>query len=258
MKQPPPLPPRKSTSAHDDSWIVRRLRKKGLNEKPGKFTGINFEGEMEGRHWKFHCSRRSRTRYQGEIRQRVYYGHRIEIEVSTTVSTRLTFARLQSAFERLVARTNRWFGAQPAPATEVLASGGYQIWTAEPEWTSRILSDPAIHGAIVTLLMPAEIPPNIGLKWWPGRITFSQRLNIRTVTESDFESWFAALKILAEEAEKTQPSKTIPLNAWEKWAIRSPLMAGCSMAALIFVLVIGFSFVVVGLLVLLAVLVSSR
>lgn len=165
---PPPLPPdrgsRTERSSDGEGWDGA-LRALGLAPDPKGLAGLNYIGERNGRAVKVHCSRRTRTRYSGEIRRTVYAGHRLEFRLATPVKTRLAISKPRSALERWGARTNRWFGASEIREGEMARH--FTIWASEPDWAIRFLDDPGAREAARRLLPVENLPPNIGLKWSP-------------------------------------------------------------------------------------------
>ena len=199
---PPPLPssPTEKANAADPKDWLGALYRMGFREEEGtpKLAGLNLVGEFEGRILKVHASRRSRTRYAGEIRYRTYHGHRIEFNAETTVKTRCAMSELRSPLAQWAAKSNRWFGAKeiPSPASSLER---YSIWASEPEWAGRFLAKPETASPLSCLLPEADTPPNIGLKWWPGFLTYSQRIDIQRVNAARMESWVRALLALARK-----------------------------------------------------------
>ena len=231
---PPPLPP----ADGDRDWIgaLHALGLEHDSEAPIQ-SGLNLRGMIDGHVVKVHASRRSRTRYSGEIRYRIYHGHRIEITVVTSVLTRCSLSRPTSSLERWGARTNRWFGA-----TEVQRKGGVcdflTIWASEPEWVESFINRSDVKEKIQVLLPESELPPNIGLKWWPGFLTYSQRIDITRVDAAKMTDWVRRLVELAALAEANPPTVQVPLNRWERWSLERPILAGCSVVGAIFAIAI--------------------
>ncbi|MDF1824834.1 MAG: hypothetical protein P1U68_09340 [Verrucomicrobiales bacterium] len=242
MAKPPPLPGRRKTgppplpAAGEDpnDWIAP-LKEMGLEDNPDfpAMAGLNLRGTVDGHVVKIHASRRSRTRYAGEIRYRNYHGHRIVIEVATPVMTRCAISHPANALERWAARTNRWFGA-----TEVLEKGEacdfLTIWATEPGWAESFLKRPDVIDRLCTLLPESELPPNVGLKWWPGFLSYSQRIDINQVNAEKMTRWVGSLIELAAFAEASPPAVEVSLNRWEVWSLKRPFFAGCAVVGALF------------------------
>ncbi|MDF1740930.1 MAG: hypothetical protein P1U86_17340 [Verrucomicrobiales bacterium] len=245
MAKPPPLPGRSGAgppplpSGVDPGDWLTPLMAMGLEhdtEAPIQ-AGLNLRGTVDGHIVKVHASRRSRTRYAGEIRYRSYHGHRIEISVTTSVMTRCAISRPANAFERWAARTNRWFGAaeveRKGEACDFLT-----IWATEKRWVEPFLNRSDVQEKIQILFPESDLPPNVGLKWWPGFLTYSQRIDITRVNAAKMTRWVRSLVELAALAEASPPTVEVPLNRWERWSLDQPILAGCAVVGSLFAIVI--------------------
>lgn len=264
MADPPPLPgqqravPPPLPSADDGRDWLAALQALGLehdSEAPIQ-SGLNLRGTIDGHVVKVHASRRSRTRYAGEIRYRSYHGHRIEITVLTSVLTRCALSRPTSGLEHWAARTNRWFGAKEVErkgdACEFLT-----IRASEPEWVEAFLNRPEVKESMRVLLPESDLPPSIGLKWGPGFLTYSQRIDITRVDAAKMTDWVRRLVQLAALAEADPPTVEIQLNRWERWSLQLPVLAGCLIVAAVFTIVILAGLVFTAALIGLSMLVSG-
>ncbi len=258
MAKPPPLPGRKGkgppplpSNIDPADWLAP-LMAMGLEpdtDAPA-LSGLNLRGTVDEHPLKVHVSRRSRTRYAGDIRYRTYHGHRIEITVTTPVMTRCAISHPANALERWAARTNRWFGA-----SEVEKKGDtcdfLTIWATEQRWVEPFLNRSDVEERIRILFPESDLPPNVGLKWWPGFLTYSQRIDITRVNAAKMTSWVRSLVELAALAEASPPTVKVPLNRWERWSLDQPVVAGCvvvgSLFAIIIVIGLVFTAALIGL-----------
>ncbi len=254
--EPPPLPSVVRGRENHGDWIAPLMAMGLENDSEAPIqSGLNLCGTVDGHVVKVHASRRSRTRYAGEIRYRAYHGHRIEITVTTPVMTRCALSRPTSGLERWGARTNRWFGA-----SEVERKGDacdfLTIWATEPGWVESFLNRSDVKERIRILLPELDLPPNVGLKWWPGFLTYSQRIDITRVDAAKMTLWVRSLVQLAALAEASPPAVVVSLNRWERWSLKQPILAGCLLVGAIFAIVILLGLVFTAALIGLSVLAS--
>lgn len=220
-----------------------------------KYSGTHHSS---GREVTVQCALRVRNRYLpgGEISRLTYHGHRLEIQVATSVATRLAISGPTNWLARLVAWTNRLQKASLVDARPALPDPPFQIWSTEPSWAAPFLQRPEVVPEIQKLLPQNALPPNIGIKWWPGHITYSQRLSLPGLREEQLAAWLDGVLRLAALAEQYPPLQHAELTKWEKWAGRNPVPAGCLICSLVGVATLVISFAVTALLVALAVLIS--
>lgn len=188
-----------------------------------KRVGLNYEGELNGRTLRVHCSMRRRTRYAGEIRYRTYAGHQLEFNLTTPLQTRLNFFKPTGFLKQLVARTNKWVGAEQLTDLD----GAYQhleVWAFEPTWAQTFLARPQVQQLVQALIPQEDSPHSVGLRLWPGQWTFTQRLPAADITTEKVERWVTALDRLAELAEQYPPSQTAELTRWEKMTADNPTL----------------------------------
>lgn len=237
---PPPVP--KKTN-----WMEECFQELGLAPDPKGLAGMNYIGIYRSREWKIHCSVRKRTKYtSADTSRRVYHGHRLEIEAHTSVGTRLNVVCPQSGLERWIAKTNRRFGAHLIENTGLPAI--FQVWANEKPWAETFVRK-AEFARLINVMMPAnDLAPNIGLKWWPGRLSFSQRQAIGKIDAEKLTNWIDAVADLAELAENNPPTQQMELNRFEKFAQKNPLGAGCLIFGSLFAIVILIAFLFVGIL----------
>ncbi len=205
-------------------------------------VGLNLKAKLGNHLFTVHVSRQSKTRYAagGDISWRAYHGHRFEFNVATPVSTRCAISRPASALERWVARSNRWF--KTSEVTQVGgACNGMAIWASEPEWASSFLNSTRAQESLAKLFPKDDLAPNIGLKWWPGFVTYSMRVDFTKIDADGMRSRMDALLDLVRAAECFPPRGIVQPNRWERFATAHPVPAGCLVIGLIFGLVIGIS-----------------
>lgn len=255
MNEPPPLPgsrdsgtptppPLPTSETAEPSWLDA-LYEMGFTDDTDVAikAGLNLIAEIDGVTVRLHASRRSRTRYAGEdLSYRVYHGHRIELTAKTGVGTRLAISFPQSGVERWAAKSNRWFGTTHLPG--VLPP--FTVWASEPEWAGPFLQKEETVGELNTLLPANDLPPNIGLKWWPGFLTYSQRLNIKKVNAEKMTAWVNSLVRLTKIAEANPPRTRVELNRWERWSLEKPMQAGCLLVGAFLAFFMLLAFLVVG------------
>lgn len=259
---PPPLPGSPSYASSMESEGLGSLSVGTLPEEPTWFAaleelgfeedtevavaaGLNLVAQIEGRKIRIHASRRTRTRHVGEMNYRVYHGHRIEMTAETSVCTRCAISIPRTKVERWGARTNRWVGAKEVEG----ACDPLTTWATEPEWAGPFLGRPDVRDEIGILFPKDDLPPNVGLKWWPGFLTYSQRLDIKKVNASRMRGWLEAVCRLAELAEASPPSREVELNRWERWSLEKPLQAGCVLIGGLFAILILLGLLFSGILV---------
>lgn len=239
---PPPVPPA-------DNWFEETLQDLGLTKAKQSMSGLDYSGKYRGREWKIHLSRRTRTKYSGSnVRRQVYIGHRLEIEARTSVGTRLTIACPTNGLQRWVAKFNAKFGATLIE-NNILAPP-LQVWANEPQWAERFIRIPEFATLVGKLMEADRLTSGIGLKWWPERLSFSQRIFISKVNAENLKEWINAVSNLAELAEADPPSQKVELNRWEKFSLDNPMGAGCAILGILFAVLMLVSALFVGFLLL--------
>lgn len=193
-------------------------------------AGRNYLATVEGRQIKVHCSMRRRTKYISEnIRYRQYAGHRLEINIDTNLKTRLAIAtRVRGILGIIVSRTNRWFGSVKIWNADPFYYK-FDVWAADAEWSRLFLSDGRVLRQMRELF-PDDLPPNIGIKFFPGKLSFSQRTALQNITPEKTRQWLNALFYLANFAESAPPQKISELTWFEKKSEENPLAVSLALA----------------------------
>lgn len=184
-------------------------------------AGQNYVRQDNGRSIKVHCSRRSRTRYAGPVRYRQYAGHQFQIQVSTPVKGRLSFTTSQGCLSGIVRPINRFAGTQPVTDVPDIYSH-LEIWSADPEWATRLLTHSTMKSAVQTLIpdgqgsAPKEGPTSISLKLWPENWAYSMQTSLTTITTQNTAVWLDSLLSLAALAEENPPFHEVEPNWVER------------------------------------------
>ena len=138
----------------------------------------------------------------------------------------------RSLLEKMLARTNRWFGAVKVSDLDAFYHA-FEIWTADPAWTGAYLADDRVRKAVAALFPDGDLPPNIGLRLWPGRWTFSQHTALGRITPEAVKAWVEALTTLASVAEMAPPETEVKLNRFETLSVENPTAAAFLVATLL-------------------------
>lgn len=216
----------------------------GITPTPWGFRGRKCEGSYQGRSVLILCYPTRRTKYAGEVRYFQYTGHRFEIRVSTPLCARIVIApaKLCSSFTRWL---NKKFGllrqeALP-PALETT-----EIWSLEPDWTARLLSN---HEVVSTLqaLFPADSNSRNSLHFSPERIGISEKRTLVEASPEWLESSLNALLCISNCAEKLpRPQIVAVRKGWETWLDEHPVQAALALLAGMFLIVILATLLIFG------------
>lgn len=221
----------------------------GLEGRPFALRGRQYEGAWHGRTLSVDMSRRSRTRYAGEIRYRRYHGHRLNVNLSTSRQTRLIIFPPALGM-RLFAQTNRFFGLKQL-TNRPAALAHLEVWAADLPWAENFLADTAVQAQLSRLFPPDDLPPNVALNLRPGSWLYSLRASLADLQPPQLDAWLAALLALAELAEAAPDPLVVSRPNWLEIQSRErPWLVGCGFIGLIVGLVLLCSFCFVALLLL--------
>ena len=212
-------------AALTDSWFLPR----GLQREPVP-GGVNYCGTLDGRAVQAHVSRRSRTKYAGEIRRSEYIGHQIEITMDTPLQTRLSLAPHTTAGAGLAKQVNRWAGAFPVEAVPPELSH-LAVWAATPDWAADLLAVPGVADGVVRLLPPASPASSAGVRLTPGQVIFSLRVDLSVVPPDPARGWITDLLALARSAEALPAPPAQELNRLERMTRENPSRAAFKLIA---------------------------
>ncbi len=212
----------------------------GLTQQGSLRTSRTFKGAVEGRMVTVSCGRRSRSRYAGDVRLRVYDGHRLEILVESAVPTRLVLGDERRGGV-LADSINKKLGAERveglAPSLQHLA-----VWASEPDWIRRAVADLEVSNLLLYLLPIQGPQANAKVTMGPDMLSFHLKTTGFTPTEVDY--WLESVLRLVKALEGAPaPTKVEQLNRVEKMGRKNPYqMVGLLFGAVIFA---GFIFIAV-------------
>ncbi len=182
----------------------------GLEGKTS-MAGTVYEGEINGRFTKIHCAKQKRRKYVGDVRYIEYTGHRLEYTFETPLQTRLVVTPSAGYTTKAVGFTNKWADTKQIAGLDP-ALDGLTVWAFDVEWATQFLARREVLDAIKRLIPDENRPPNVGVKLWPGKSSFSQRTDITNITPdaaaAEIEAMLALLAIAEEKPPLTAVSPT--------------------------------------------------
>ena len=219
----------------------------GLTQQGSLRTSRTFKGEVEGREVTVTCGRRSRSRYAGDVRLRVYDGHRLEVVVESAVPTRLVIGDDRRG-GMLADSINKKMGAEQvhdlAPNLQHLA-----VWASEPRWIRQAVADTEVLNLLAYLLPAQGSQSNAKVTMGPDMLSFHLKTTGFTPTEVGY--WLESVLRLVRALERAPaPSKVEQLNRVEEMGRKNPYL----LVGIIFGAVIAAGLIFTALLVGLAVL----
>jgi len=217
-------------------------------------------GTFSGRDLGIRFSVRKRTRNIGTpgggiIDYRTFEGLSMEVEVPTTIPTRLTVAQavnsgfIQSLTGLFAGRRAMTRITDPRPLFSE-----HEIWAADETWAQAFLGRSEVTTGLEDLTDATERLRSWSLVFIPQKMTVSRRLtSMANFTTDEVHSLLAHIIQLANIGEQTPTSRTVELGRVEKWMRDNPkavIGVGC-------VLLLGLMTLPALLLVTLAILLGS-
>ncbi len=169
----------------------------------GNLAGANYIWEKDGRTIKVHCSRRSRTRYAGEIRYYKYVGHSLSFTISTSVKTRLNVVFGSGISMKVNQMVSNW--KKFAHLDDLETMDHLDTFAIDGPWARSFFSDTAVRQAITTLMPPTNSYRSARFGFTPNSGGFLVQMNIRDITPDKVRDFFNAINVLMDAAEANLP-----------------------------------------------------
>ena len=158
---------------------------------------------------------RTRNKYiTGDISYKKYAGMSMDIEVSTSIKTRLSTMKSPGLEAKLVKFAQKL--RKSYPVTDLPTPYDSCItWANDPEWGRQFLSTPAVIDAITPLLL-AENLPVTSLNLSPNKWLYTRPVVPTAMSSQAVERWIEELTAVVILAEKNSPPNEVDPNWLEK------------------------------------------
>ncbi len=224
--------------------IVPHCTALGLQEQTLPGRQRSYEGTHRGRALTVTCGRRSKTKHAGEVRYQTYDGHRLSVNLGTTLKTRMVLGD-KSRGGAVVSWLNGRMGVEKIdsllPALDHLV-----IWAAEPSWVRPASLNPEVANMLVYLLPNRGEQSNARVSLGPGNFEF--HLNTRAFSPEQVAYWVdAAIRLIEALESMAAPTKTMELKKLEVQIRDHPTKAAFMVLGGLFVVVILVSAVLISI-----------
>ncbi len=216
----------------------------GLQEQTLPGRQKSYQGTHRGRVLTVTCGRRSKTKHTGEVRYQSYDGHRLSINLATTLKTRMVLGD-QSRGGTIAGWLNGRMGVEQIeslpPALDHLVA-----WAAEPDWVIQAVLNQEVANMLVYLLPNQGEQSNAKVSLGPEAFEF--HLNTRAFSPEQVAYWVDAVLRLIEALESVAaPTKTTEPTWLEIQIKESPTKAAFMVLGGLFVAVILVSAVLISI-----------
>ena len=207
--------------------LEQALTDKGFVRVPG-MGYLAWQGMVGERRYTVSVAPIARTTYPMEFRRRVTVGHRLGVELVTTVRIQLFFMSARAA-DRLVLRSlHRLKGFSTLHPASVPA--GYCVVTNDARWADRLCQQAHAMAAVTSLMDEGESPENRGSVYFradssTGLACFGSPTSTDDVESGQLDRIFAQLAALADAAEGLPaPTAHVTLGRWGRLTEGNPLL----------------------------------